>query len=148
MKISQVGIDLIKEFEGCKLKTYVCPAGKKTVGYGHVLPDDTDITEISQDTADKFLEFDIRRFEEVLNKDLATYIYGLSQNQYDAIISLMFNIGSKNWLRSTLRDYVRNGNLREAEKEFSAWVWAAGKKLPGLERRRKAEAALFAKDTK
>ncbi|CAI2160004.1 MULTISPECIES: lysozyme [Serratia] len=139
MKISSRGIALIKEFEGLRLHAYRCAADVWTVGYGHT----AGVTKgdiITVDEAQTMLTNDITVFERAVSQAVAV---PLNQSQYDALVSLVFNIGQGNFKRSTLlkklnkQDYVGAGN------EFLRWTRANGKVLPGLIRRREAERVLF-----
>lgn len=134
MKTSQTGIDLIKKYEGCRLESYICSAGIWTIGYGHtkgVKQND----KITQAQADAYLAEDLSEFE----KKVAKYEkYKWNQNEFDALVSFAYNVGNI--------DKVTAGGTR-TKKEISEKILlynkAAGKVLAGLERRRKAERALF-----
>ena len=139
MMISQQGVDLIKSFESCRLKAYLCPAGVWTIGYGHtsgVRPND----EISQAQAERYLKADLVRVEQ----DVRILVrVPLTQGQLDALVSFAFNCGTRALSTSTL---LRKLNLRDyagAAEEFYRWVYANGKRLAGLERRRRLEKRMF-----
>ena len=103
--ISDEGLDLIKQFEGCELTSYVCPSGVYTIGYGHtgdVLPGQT----ITQAEADKLLKDDVKRFEVGVNNYTNV---PLNQSQYDALVSFTFNVGLGAYRDSTLLRLL-NGN--------------------------------------
>lgn len=140
MKISEAGIKLIckwEEFRGC---AYVCPAGLWTIGYGHtdrVKP--TDKIDLAQGEA--YLRKDLEIVERCLN----SLAIKLNQNQYDALCSLIFNIGIGNFLRSTLLKCLQAKQYDKASAEFLKWRKANGKVLKGLEARRKDEQELFNK---
>ena len=139
MKTSNKGIDLIKKFEGCKLKAYKCPAGKLTIGYGHtnnVRPDDV----ITEAQAVDLLLRDVLDCEGVINR-LVTKT--LNQGQFDACISFIFNLGAGNFQRSTLLRKINQGDFAGASREFSRWIYAGGKILNGLKKRREEEKQLF-----
>lgn len=140
-KINQAGVDLIKRFEGCRLKSYQCAAGVWTIGYGHtgksVKPNQT----ITQHQADEILEYDLEKFSEGVD-DLTKKI-GLSENQFAACVSLAFNIGVTRFASSTLYKKLMKGDADGAAEEFGKWVKAGGKKLEGLVKRRVAEQELF-----
>jgi lysozyme len=143
MKTSQKGINLIKQFEGCSFKPYKCAAGKWTIGYGHVLLKDEPHVKITQEYATLLLQHDLIKFEQGLNKLIKVT---LTQNQFDAIISLVFNIGLGNFQASTLRAKLNRGEFELAAKQFDKWVYAAGKPLKGLIIRRLTERLLFESD--
>ncbi|MDR3323259.1 MAG: lysozyme [Zoogloeaceae bacterium] len=138
-RVSPAGLALIREFELFSAKVYICPAGKPTIGYGHVLRPSDSFTEITQEQGEAMLQTDIAPVEIYLRAVLP----GLTQNQFDALASLCFNIGLGNFERSTLLTRLKAGDLRGAALQFRRWIHANGKKLPGLVRRRAAEEALF-----
>lgn len=139
MKASQKAIDLIKEFEGFRSKSYLCPAGKWTIGYGHtkgVKPNDV----VDEKTAEKYLIEDIEWAEDTINK----YVLNLNQNQFDALVSFVYNVGSGSFSRSTLLKKIKsNPNDLSIRNEFMLWIYADGKPLNGLKKRRKMEADLY-----
>lgn len=139
MKTSQKGIDLIKQFEGCRLSAYKCPAGVWTIGYGHTYGVKAG-QKISQKQADEFLKEDLKSFEAAVNKYVKV---SLTQNQFDALVSFSFNVGSEALRTSTLLRLLNQGKYEEAAEQFDRWVFVSFKKLDGLVRRRKAEKELF-----
>jgi lysozyme len=143
MKLSDAGLDLIKRFEGLRLKSYKCSAGVWTIGYGStriwgrpVEPDDA----ITDAQADDFLRQDVAKFESAVNSVVRV---PLTQNQFDALVSFTYNLGEGNLKRSTLVRLLNDGNYHSAADEFLRWNMAAGVVVPGLTRRRAAERALF-----
>lgn len=140
MKISETGIKLICKWEEFRAYAYVCPAGLWTIGYGHtggVKP--TDKIDLAQGEA--YLRQDLEIVERCLN----ALKLELNQNQYDALCSLIFNIGTGNFLRSTLLKDLQAKQYDKASAEFLKWRKANGKVLKGLEARRKDEQELFNK---
>lgn len=140
MKASERGLDLIKSFEGLRLKAYKCPAGVWTIGYGHTkgVAEGMMIT-ITQ--ADKFLREDIEDSERAVCRLVKSKI---TQSQFDALVSFVFNTGEGNFSRSTLLRKVNiNPNNPDISREFKRWVYANGVILTGLKRRRDAEASLY-----
>ena len=144
MKVSKEGIDLIKKFEGLRLDAYRCQAGILTIGYGH--------TEgvfagqkISKDEADFLLQEDLKTFEQGLCKMLNAEELNVTQNQFDALISFAFNLGLSTLVGSTLWRLFTHGDIQGAANEFPKWIYAGGKPLEGLKRRRQAERELFLK---
>lgn len=137
MKTSSKGVSLIKQFEGCRLTAYKCPAGVWTIGYGHtagVKQGDT----ITQQTADDYLRNDLAKFESyVLKYD---DIYHFNQNQFDALVSFTFNCGAGN-----LKNLTQNGKrtLAQISANLPLYNKAGGVVLSGLQRRRTAEKTLF-----
>lgn len=142
MKISENGLNLIKKFEGCRLKAYKCPAGIWTIGYGHTGPDVKEYTIISQTQADKFLAQDVLIHANNVSKLVRV---PLTQNQFDALVSFEYNVGYGNFLKSTLLRLLNQNKYGLASKEFDKWVFANKKKLQGLVKRRQAEKELFLK---
>ena len=139
MKTSPKGIALIKKFEGLRLKAYLCPGGVWTIGYGHTACVKPGMV-ISEAQAEEFLKADLISFERYLNGlGLA-----LNQNQFDALISLIYNIGIGNFQKSTLLRKARiNANDNSIMDEFLRWVYSKGRVLPGLQRRRLREMKLY-----
>lgn len=144
MKLTKEGLNLIKNFEGCKLKAYLCPAGVLTIGYGHTGPDVVKNMNISQSVADELLEKDLQRFVRAVSVMLKVT---LSDNEFSALVSLCYNIGEGNLSKSTLLKLVNQGKIKEASEQFVKWNKAGGKVLKGLTTRRIAEANLFKGDT-
>lgn len=141
MRTSQRGIDLIKEFEGYSERVYMCAGGKYTIGYGHtrgVEPGDT----CTREQAEEYLRQDLQDAEETV---LALITVPLTQNQFDALVSLVYNIGSGNFCNSTIRRIInlKINDINEYRKAWLMWIKSKGKVLKGLERRRVAEFNLF-----
>lgn len=141
MKISASGLELIKKFEGLSLKPYADIAGKMTIGYGHlILPSENFDKGISSQEAESLLLQDIAKFEKVISK----FSHRLNQSNFDALVSLVFNIGIGAFEGSTLFKKLHDGeNEIEIAKEFIRWIYAGGKPSRGLLRRRLAEAQLY-----
>lgn len=139
MKISNNGIDLIKQFEGCRLTAYQDSVGVWTIGYGHtkgVKNGDS----ITQAQADAFLRDDVQ----VAESDVTRLVkVTLSQNQFDALVSFTYNLGVRSLSTSTLLRKLNAGDTKGAADEFLRWNKAGGKVLNGLTRRREAEQSLF-----
>ncbi len=139
MKISNNGLDLIKHFEGLVLKAYKCPAGVWTIGYGHtkdVQPGD----EWSESTADHMLEVEMEEYEGYINDSVTAPI---NQDQFDALVSWVYNLGGGNLKASTMLKVLNAGQYEEVPAQMMRWNKAGGKVLEGLTRRRQAEANLF-----
>ena len=139
MNTSPKGISLIKEFEGLRLKAYKCPGGVWTIGYGHTAGVKPGIV-ITKAQAEEYLKADLIAFERYLNGlGLA-----LNQNQFDALVSFIYNVGTGNFSNSTLLRKVRaNPRDNSIMDEFLRWVYSKGRVLPGLQRRRLAEMKLY-----
>ncbi|WP_367396290.1 lysozyme [Pantoea sp. Ep11b] len=139
MKVSNNGINLIKRFEGLELKAYRDSVGILTIGYGHthaVKAGDV----ITGEQADAFLREDLQVAELTINSSVKVK---LTQGQFDALASFVFNLGSGNFVKSTLIRKLNAGDYASAADEFGKWVNAGGKKLPGLVKRRAAERGVF-----
>lgn len=157
MRTGEAGIKLIKHFEGCHYKPYLCPANLWTIGYGHVLyPEQArlkmdkrkqwelmphDNRKWSQEEVDDLLRKDLLRFENGLRRLLPSV--PLKQNQFDALVSFSFNLGLGTLQRSTVRSALLRGDEETAIDVLLKYRRAGGKILRGLERRRAAEADLF-----
>ncbi|KQO56460.1 lysozyme [Sphingomonas sp. Leaf257] len=139
MKTSSNGLALIKQFEGLRTQAYICPAGVLTIGYGSTGAHVKRGMVITEAQATALLAQDVVRFEKAVN-GLGV---ALTQNQFDALVSFAFNVGEKALRDSTLAKKLKAGDYKRAAAQFGAWVKGGGKTLPGLVRRRAAEAALF-----
>jgi lysozyme len=139
-QIGKAGLDLVKSFEGLKLRAYLCPAKVWTIGYGSTGPHVTPGKVITEAQANDLLQDDLDRFEKAVTR-LVTV--PLTQNQYDALVSFAFNVGISALERSTLLKRVNAKLFDQAKAEFAKWNRAGGRPLAGLTRRRAAEAALF-----
>lgn len=143
MELSQKIKQMIKNWEGCRLTAYRCPAGIWTIGYGHTGADVTPGKRITQAEADRLFDIDIRRFADAVSAELGAA--QLNNNQFDALVSLSYNIGSLFIKAPTLLRKVRaNPNDLSIRAEFlkhvNARVNGVLKQLPGLVKRRTAEA--------
>lgn len=141
MQTSEEGLDLIKEFEGFVPHVYICAGGYPTIGYGHVVKKGESFPqEISEDMAVWLLSRDVAWAERAVLRHIGVE---LSQNEFDALVSFTFNLGGGALQSSTLRRRVNKGQKQRASHEFKRWVWAGGRRLKGLMRRRKAESLMF-----
>lgn len=139
MKPSGACRALIRQFEGCRLQAYLCPAGVVTIGTGHTkgvkLGD-----RCSQEQADLWLSQDL----EDAAAAVATLVHvPLTQGQFDALVSFVFNFGASKFRTSTLLRMLNDGRPFAAAAQFKLWVRADGKVEPGLVKRRAAEEAMF-----
>ena len=139
-RIGQAGLDLIKQYEGCRLAAYRCAAGVWTIGYGHTAGVHSGMT-ITQAQADAYLQQDIAKFEGYVNNPAYVPITAnLNQNQFDALVSFAFNLGAGN-----LRKLCKGRTAAQIAQAMTQYCKANGKVLAGLRRRRAAEQALFNK---
>ena len=145
MKISSLGLELIKEFEGFSANAYLCPAKIPTIGYGNTFYEDGRKVKLGEQISKTDA---LELLEKIVNKDFADKIFPalkvpVAQNQFDAMVSLAYNIGTGSFLKSTLLKKVNAGDFIGASEEFLKWNKSGGKELLGLTRRRKREQDLF-----
>lgn len=147
MKISKNGIDLIKEFEGFSQTIYTCSAGKDTIGYGHVLTEEDNFTQVSEEEAEQLLKKDCDYAEDIINEFVTVK---LTQNQFDALVSLVYNIGGNNFVLSNGLVELNNHEFERAALNFFdktvGFVKANRKIVNGLIRRRQKELELWVQD--
>ncbi len=142
LSLGKYGLELIKSFEGCVLKVYLDAIGLPTIGYGHLIKPGESFTKITQKGAEDLLKSDAQIFVDGVNKILEVNV---TQNQFDALVSIAFNIGLGNLKSSTLLRLINAGDYKGAADQFPRWNKAGGKVLNGLTKRRNAERALFLK---
>ncbi|WP_420170204.1 lysozyme [Enterobacter intestinihominis] len=144
MQTSEKGIALIKLFEGCKLTAYQDSVGVWTIGYGWTQPVDGKPIRagmtIKQETAERLLKTGLVRYESDVSRLVKV---GMTQGQFDALVSFTYNLGARSLSTSTLLRKLNTGDYAGAADEFLRWNKAGGKVLNGLTRRREAERALF-----
>jgi lysozyme len=145
--MTKAGLDLIKEFEGFRSKSYRCPANVLTVGFGHTSmagpPLVTENMSISRAEGERILKADLKKYEAYVREAIKVE---LTPAQYSAAVSLCFNIGGSAFKRSSVARFCNKRQWKSAADAFMLWNKAGGKVLPGLTRRRAAEAALFMSD--
>ena len=139
MKISKEGIALIKKFEGIELQAYQDSVGVWTIGYGHT-KGVKEGDNISLKKAEQMLEEELVEYEGYINNMVEL---GLEQNQFDALVAWVYNLGPTNLRQSTLLKVLNQGLFNEVPYEIKRWNKAGGEVLNGLVRRREAEALLF-----
>lgn len=144
MQTSQKGVDLIKEFEGLRLKAYLCPARVWTVGFGHTTSAGPPVVQpgmtITKDQAEEILRSDLTKYEAGVLKLVKV---PMTQGQFDALVSFAYNCGVGALAKSTLLKRVNAGRFGAVPAELMKWTKAGGRELAGLVRRRRAEAALW-----
>jgi len=141
MKISEQGLALLKQSEGFSATPYICPAGKSTIGYGHVIISGEEFTDsISKEQAETIIIQDVNTSEQAVSRLVKI---PLNQNQFDALVVFVYNIGIEAFEKSTLLKDLNAGNIPAALLEWGRWVYGGGKILEGLVARREAEKALF-----
>lgn len=144
MRLSQNGVNFIKSHEALRLKAYQDSKGVWTIGWGHtkgVKPGDV----ITRAQAEQFIRDDFAWVERILNADLVTGRDKplVTQNEFDALCSLVFNIGSNAYLDSTVRRKIKQGDKMAAARAFKMWVYSNHKFVQGLANRRADEVRLF-----
>jgi len=140
MKISAEGLALIRRFEGFVPVPYLCPAGYWTVGYGHVIAPGEVFGRVSEAEAEQMLAQDVTAAEHAVSRLISV---GLTPSQFDALVSFTFNVGAAALERSTLRRRVNGGWHAEVPGQLLRWIYAGGRVMPGLVRRREAEGRLY-----
>jgi lysozyme len=143
MITSDKGVDLIKSFEGFRNKPYQDIVGKWTVGYGHLMVegDGTKVGDIiSPVTATSLLKSDLKQAENCVNTNVKV---PLGQNQFDALVSFVYNLGCGNFKSSTLLKKINLGDIEGAAQEFLKWNKAGGVISAGINHRRHVESCLF-----
>ena len=139
--ISEKGVKAIKAFEGYSPLEYTCVAGKRTIGFGHILkPDESYVCGVSEKQAEELLIQDLSTAETVVDMSVKV---PLEEYQRDALVSFVFNIGSYAFQRSTLLKELNAGNYEQVPKQLMRWSYVNGKPCYGLFRRRQSEAAMF-----
>lgn len=142
MKTSPKGIALIKSAEGLRLKAYPDPGTGGlpwTIGYGSTSGVTRNMV-ITETQAEQMLAEDLVRFERIVERLVRVPV---TQTQFDALVSFTYNVGEGNFTKSTLLRKLNAGDTAGAAEQFSRWVHAGGKVLPGLVKRRAAERAMF-----
>ncbi len=139
MKAGANCLDIIKHFEGFRSKAYLCPANVWTIGYGHTEGVKKNMI-ITESEAIDLLKKDLVIYENIVKKHVKV---PLSQNQFDALVSFVYNVGEGNFRTSTLLKKLNAEKYSEVPAQINRWTKANGKDLPGLVRRRKTEALLF-----
>lgn len=138
--VPQAAVDLVKQFEGCRLSRYSDIAGNATIGYGHLCKVGDGLDYIDETTAENLLRQDL------LVSAAAVVRYTkvpLNENQYAALIDFAFNEGCGSLQRSIILQKVNRLEFSDLPKEFMRWVWAKGRRQKGLIARRQAEIDLF-----
>ncbi len=138
---TQAGIELIKRFEGFSSKPYLCLGNILTIGYGHVIQPNERFISITEEEAERLLKADLYKAEKSV---LRLINVPLTDGQFDSLVSFTFNLGGGALQRSTLRMRLNRGEPKEeVAYEFLKWIYAGGRPIKGLLRRREAEMALF-----
>jgi len=139
MNTGTKGLDLIKFFEGLELEAYRCAAGVWTIGYGHTKGVERGM-KIDESTANQMLSEELAEYENYVNTLVTVE---LNQDQFDAMVSWVYNLGGGNLQASTLLKVLNAGDYDGVPAQMMRWNKAGGKVLEGLTKRRQAEADLF-----
>lgn len=144
MVVSLFGVDLICGFEGKRLVAYDDGVGVWTIGFGTtVYPNGIKVKKgdtCTEAQAKAYMAYDLKKFESAVNNAVKV---PLNQNQFDALVSLAYNIGTDAFSKSTLVKKLNANNIRGAADQFDVWVNAGGNRMQGLVNRRAKEKALF-----
>lgn len=144
MKMTEEGLALIRRFEGFRGEAYRCPAGIWTIGYGHTgragPPPVTPGLRMTEEAARRVLAADVERFAAEVRAGLTRE---LSDAQFSALVSFAYNVGGGGFRASSVLKAVNAGDFAAVPRRLQMWVKAGGKTLPGLVKRRAAEAELF-----
>lgn len=138
--ITVAGLKLIQRFEGVRLTAYRDVVGVLTIGFGHTGPDVTEGLTITQEQAEDLLRRDVKRFEQGVESLVAR---PASPPQFDAMVSLAFNIGLNAFKESTVLKRFNAGDIHGAAEAFILWIKGKGVIYEGLVRRRAAEIVRF-----
>ena len=146
MHISPSGIDLICNFEGKRLVAYDDGVGVWTIGFGTTIyPNGIKVKKgdvCTEAQAKAYMAHDLKKFELVVNNAVNV---SLNQNQFDALVSLAYNIGTNAFKNSTLVKKLNAGDIRGATNQFDVWINAGGRRMQGLVNRRAKEKNIFSK---
>ena len=136
-------IDLIKQFEGFRAEAYKCPAGIWTIGYGTTQVDGQPVREGMTISREQALQYAQQEVNKLWSKIESILKVKINDNQMNALVDFAYNLGFNALKNSTLMRLINESKFDEAANQFSRWVYAGGKVLPGLVKRREAERQLF-----
>ena len=140
MQISQKGLDILKEFEGLRLVAYRCSAGVPTIGYGWT--SGVKMGDVwTREKAEHMLLEGVKPYEKAVQEAIGDA--KTSQNQYDAMVSLCYNIGPGNFKKSSVARLHREGKYAQAAAAFMMWIKSKNRIIGGLIKRRNKEKVLY-----
>lgn len=143
-RTSFAGIKKIISHEGLRLKPYKDEGGKWTIGFGHLIkPNEQYLLNSKGITEEKAKELLFKDLEETEKAIKQLVKVPLNKNQFDALVSFVFNVGKNAFAQSTLLRKINNNQIKDAANEFDRWIYVSGQKSPVLERRREKEKDLF-----
>ena len=144
MSVSNSGVDIICDFEGKRLVAYDDGVGVWTIGFGTTIyPNGIKVKKgdtCTEAQAKSYMAHDLKKFEQAVN---GAVNIPLNQNQFDALVSLAYNIGTGAFNKSTLVKKLNAGDIRGAADQFDVWINAGGKRMQGLVKRRAKEKEVF-----
>lgn len=144
-RINQLGLAIVKRYEGMSRHAYKCPAGYWTIGYGHrVKPSERFNEPLTDKSMDQLLESDLSEACKAVQRLIKVPV---RDNQFSALVSFTFNLGSGCFQRSVLRARLNRGEYKEAGQAFMLYVRASGRVLKGLLNRRHDEMMLFMRES-
>ena len=141
-KITQDGLDFIQDVEGCKLYAYLDTGGVWTIGVGHTGPEVVKGLTCSMEQALQWLKEDSEEAQKAIRQSVEGL---LTQNQFNALVSFVFNVGINAFKKSTMLKLINKGDFDGAAKEFTKWNKDNGKEILGLSKRRILEQSVFEK---
>jgi lysozyme len=140
MLLTTQGLEVLKTHEGFQATPYLCPAGKRTIGYGHVILAQEHFTSLSEAEANQLLHHDLQPVIAAVHRLI---ISPLNEAQLNALVCFTFNVGCAALQRSTLRQCINREEHGAVAAQLRRWIWAGGRILPGLIRRREDEITLY-----
>ena len=140
MKTSEDGLQRLEDYEGIRYVAYKCSAGIWTIGVGHTGPEVVEGLRATPEQVDAWLREDVVEAEDAINRLVKV---PLKQNQFDALVSFVYNVGAGAFSKSTMLRKLNAGDYAGAANEFPRWINAGGKPVEGLRRRREAERKHF-----
>tara|TARA_R110000787_G_scaffold37445_1_gene95125 strand:+ start:388 stop:837 length:450 start_codon:yes stop_codon:yes gene_type:complete len=145
LRINEAGLELIKHWEGWRESPYLCSAARPTIGYGSTWNRNGDAVtldhpNITKEQGEYLLLREVRHSEKAIRRLIKAE---LTENMFSSLCSFIYNVGSGNFQKSTLRMKLNRGQHESAADELSKWVKAGGRRVRGLVRRRKQERELF-----
>ena len=135
--------NFIIRFEGFRSAPYLCSGGFLTIGYGHLISKNEDLDNVTISEAESILREDLLAVEAALSRLITRPC--LNSYQYTALMSFTYNLGAGSFQRSRLRKSINAYEDTVASEEFMRWIWAGGRKIPGLVLRRAAERDMYLK---
>jgi lysozyme len=140
VKTSEAGLDHIEQSEGIRYTAYLDTGGVWTIGVGHTGPEVVKGLRATDEQVRAWLEEDVREAEDAVNRLVKVE---LTQNQFDMLVSFVFNVGEGQFKKSTMLKLINAGDMEGAAAQFPRWCYDNGKMIQGLLNRRLAEQKIF-----